>query len=336
MVTESRPPTIHTVAERAGVSKSLVSLVLRGSPNVSEQRRRDVLCAIDELGYRPNAVARSLVTQRTSVVGVLVSDLQNPFFADVVSGLQERARQSSYRVIVGTGDRDAAAERDILDAFLELRVEGLILLSPRVSRQQIAGYGPSVPVVVVGRGDVRVRGVDTVNNDDEMGARLVVDHLADLGHRSIAHLAGGEGAGSAERRAGYEQRMRHWHLDDHIRVVTGDFTDEGGYDAARRLLDGGDLPTAVFAANDVMAVGAMTALEEAGLSVPGDVSIVGHDNTSIAKLRHVGLTSVNQPRLEMGRLAMDALMERVSRGRTRAKHQVLQPELIVRTTSAAP
>ena len=109
MVTESRPPTIHTVAERAGVSKSLVSLVLRGSPNVSEQRRRDVLCAIDELGYRPNAVARSLVTQRTSVVGVLVSDLQNPFFADVVSGLQERARQSSYRVIVGTGDRDAAA-----------------------------------------------------------------------------------------------------------------------------------------------------------------------------------------------------------------------------------
>src|SRR5262245_11267190 len=191
-------PTIRNVAARAGMSKSLVSLVMRGSPNVSERRRRAVLKAARELGYRPNAVARSLVEGRTRLIGALVADLHNPFFAEFLDGLQESLHGGGLRMLVGSGRWDPTFEAEAVEAFLEMRVDGLVLLS--VVPPALGEAAANVPVVVVGEHDVA--GVDIVVDDDELGARLAVEHLVRLGHRRIAHIEGAPTTTARYRRAG--------------------------------------------------------------------------------------------------------------------------------------
>jgi DNA-binding LacI/PurR family transcriptional regulator len=190
-------------------------------------------------------------------------------------------------------------------------------------------------MAVVGS-STRVPGVDTVVNDDVRGAELAVEHLVRLGHRRIGMVDGGDGAGAAERRAGYEAAMRRCGLADEIRVAPGDFTEEGGYRGARRLLRGVPPPTAVFASNDLAALGALDAIEEAGFAIPAGVSLVGYDNTALASLRHVSLTTVHQPRREIGQMAMRALLDRIDRARGRARHAVLAPGLVARQTTGPP
>jgi DNA-binding LacI/PurR family transcriptional regulator len=304
---------------------------MRGAPNVSEARRAAVLQAAAELGYRPNLVARSLVERRTRMLGVLVSDLHNPFFAEMIDGLQAEARERGLRIVLGTGRRDPAEEADAVETFLQQDVDGLVLLSPRLSAGALADAARAVPTVVVAAHAVRAPRADAIVNDDAVGAGLAVAHLAELGHARIAHIDGGDGAGGRERRAGYESAMARHGLAP--QVVAGDFTDEGGYAGARALL-AGDRPTAIFACNDLAALGALTALEEAGLSVPGDVSLVGYDNTYLASLRHIALTSVDQPRLEMGRLAVEAVDARRADPAAPARLRTVTPHLEIRASSA--
>jgi DNA-binding LacI/PurR family transcriptional regulator len=326
-------PTIYDVAQRAKVSKSLVSLVMRGSQNVSEERRVAVLRAASELGYRPNEHARALAQGRTRTVGVLISNLRNPFFAEVIEGLQEELGASRYRTLLGTGARDARRELGATEAMLERGVEGMVLLSPEIPAEEMASLARKSPTVTVGR-DMRESSLDCVVNDDFSGAEMVVEHLAGLGHERIAHVSGGSGAGAAARRKGYEQAMRRLGLDS--RVVYGEYTDEGGYWGTRKLLGAEPRPTAIFAANDFAAMGTFVAIDEAGLSVPEDVSVVGYDNTYLAELALVSLTSVDQPRRDMGVLAARLLLERVESGRTEPRREVLEPRLIHRSTSAPP
>jgi DNA-binding LacI/PurR family transcriptional regulator len=330
-----RPPTIIDVAERAGVSKSVVSRALTGAKTVSQEARAAVLAAADELGYRPNAVARSLARRRSFHVGVMVSDLHNLFFAEILDGISAVAAGSGYRMLIATGDRDPRAEADALGSLLELRTDGVILLGPRLDAATLGRAGREVPLALVGSVH-QLPGVDSVADDDVMGAELAIQHLAGLGHRRICHVDGGSGAGSAERRAGYETSMRRLGLEAEVRVAAGDFTEEGGYEGTRRLLAGRPLPTAIFASNDMAAIGALEAIEEAGLRVPEDVSLVGYDNTALAALRHVSLTTVHQPRREIGEMAMKALLRRVDRPGARARRVVLEPHLVVRSTTASP
>ncbi|MBA9002553.1 MULTISPECIES: LacI family DNA-binding transcriptional regulator [Thermomonospora] len=326
-------PTIRNVAERAGVSKSLVSLVMRGSPHVSERRRQAVLKAARELGYRPNAVARSLVEGRTRLIGAIVADLHNPFFAEFLDGLQESLHGEGLRMLVGSGRWDPLFEAEAVEAFLEMRVDGLVLLS--VVPDSLREAAASVPVVVVGERDVA--GVDIVVDDDELGASLAVDHLVRLGHRRIAHIEGAPSTTARYRRAGYENAMRKHDLADQIVVETGDFTEEGGYRAARSLLSRPDRPTAIFAPNDLVATGALSAADELGLGVPADVSIVGYDNTHLAAIRHISLTSVDQPRRDMGRIAAEMLCARIEDPSREARQNLVVPHLVVRsTTGPAP
>ena len=173
-------------------------------------------------------------------------------------------------------------------------------------------------------------------DDERLGARLVIQHLAGLGHRRILHIDGGQGAGAATRRACYAAAMRAAGLADEIRIVPGDYTDVAGARAAARLLASGDLPTAIFAANDFVATGAIDQFEEAGLSVPGDISIVGYDNIFLAALRRLSLTTINQPRSDMGRLAARSLVERIDGTRTAPAKYRLAPELVVRNTTGPP
>jgi DNA-binding LacI/PurR family transcriptional regulator len=328
-------PTIVDVARRAGVSKSLVSLVMRGVGNVSEEKRRRVLEVAARLGYRPNAAARSLVRRRTGLLGVLLSDLHNPFFAEVIDGIQAEAAAQGYRTILGTGGREERSEAGALETMLELRTEALILASPVLPMRTIAAAGAELPTVLVAR-RTSLRDVDSVANDDVAGAALAVEHLASLGHRRIAHVDGGRGAGALERRRGYDRAMQRAGLGAHARVAPGSYTEDGGRGGVAALLGSGPSPTAIFAANDLAAIGVLGALADRGLRVPEDVSVVGYDNTALAAVPQVDLTTVDQPRPEIGRRAVTLLVERLHGGRRTARHVLVPPSLVVRGTTARP
>ena len=330
-----KQPTMEDVAAEAGVSRALVSLVMRNSPKVSDTRRAAVHAAADKLGYRPNVLARNLACRRTLTIGVMINDLHNPYFVEVLDGMEPVATAAGYRLLIAPGWQRPASERRAVESILEYRVDGLILAGPRLDSKAIVEAARTTPVVMVGR-TLRSDLVDSINNDEAVGSRLVVDHLVDLGHTRIAHFDGGSGAGAAARRAGYETAMRHHGLDSMIDVTRGDFTEVSGGRAAQEVLCRSELPTAVFAANDLMAAGALDTLEGAGLQVPDDVSLIGYDNTALAAMPHMSLSTVHQPRLEMGRLAVEALLERIEGERTTCRRDVLAPRLVPRATSGPP
>lgn len=334
-----RAPTIVDVAALAGVSKSLVSLVMRNSSKVSPTRREAVLRAAAELGYRPNGLARRLVQGRTQTMAVLVKDLSNPFFVDIYLGIQEEASRAGFRVLLGSGMGSATRERAALEGFVELRAEGVILVDHDCPAHELAHLAELVPIVVVGRREPEDLAVDSVVGDDEAGASLAVAHLAELGHRRIAHLASSSDAGQA-RLAGYERAMADLGLSEEVAVAFCPAeTDAGGHQAALELVERttpGRRPTAFVAVNDVVALGAYNALDEAGLRIPDDVSVVGYDDTALASMLHISLTTVHQPRLEMGRIGARLLLERCAGCARPPRREVLEPSLAVRSSTGRP
>lgn len=328
-----RRPTMDDVAARAGVSRSLVSLVMQDSPKVSAARRTAVLEAAAELGYAPHTLARELASGSSSVLAVLVSDLRNPYFADIVEGIETACASAGLQAILISGGRRARTEERAIDTLLGFRPAGLVLLSPVVSAAVLARACRGVPVVAVER-TLRLAGVDTIVDDGRRGATLAVDHLVDLGHRAIVHLDGGRGAGSAVRRRGFDDAMAHHGLTP--RIEPSEYTEQAGAAAVGRLLATRRWFTALVAANDINAVGAIAALEDAGLQVPHDVSVIGYDNTRLAALRHIGLTTIDQPRLDMGRLAVECVVQRRDDPAAAARRHRLDPTLVIRTTTGPP
>lgn len=323
----SRRPTLHDVAARAGVSKSLVSLALQGSPKVAPASREVILAAADELGYRPNRTASSLVRQRTHTIGVHILDLHNPVFAEILDGVQEAVRGHDYSTLLVTGNADQAAERTEITRLLESRVEGLVLIAHRLSDRDLTSIAAEVPTVVVTWRTDGIPGLDSVAGDDVAGAQLAVDHLVSLGHTSIAHISGGDNRIARERRTGYERAMRAHGLTP--LVVDGAFTEQGGYAGAERAIDTGS--TALVVANDLAAIGALAALRARGLRVPEDVSVVGYDGMRL--LDSLDLTTVAQPLADMGRAAADLLIDRIAQPAKDSVHRRVETRLVARGSS---
>ena len=326
-------PTMRDVAARVGVSQALVSLVFRNAPGASPATRERVFRAAADLGYRPNAAAQVLRRSRSRNVGVLFT-MRQPFDVDLVEAIYPAAERHGYHVVLGAlgPGRD---ERKAVEELLAYRCEAMILLGPTTGAAQLAAAAEGMPVVDIARrsaGD----GVDVVRVADERGARLAVDHLVDLGHRAVLHVDGGKLPGSVHRRRGYERIMRRRGLGSEIRVLPGDHTEESGAAAARHLMDAGQLPTAIFAGNDRCAHGVLGALVRAGVDVPGDVSVVGFDDSGLARLSFIDLTSVRQDVTRMAEASVEAVAERLEHGRTEAREVVLEPTLVVRGTTAAP
>ncbi|MFJ1654490.1 LacI family DNA-binding transcriptional regulator [Streptomyces sp. NPDC088337] len=330
-----RPPTIRDVAARAGVSKSLVSLVLRGSGSVRPDKRQAVLAAVEELGYRPNAAARSLSERRTRTVGVLLNDMRNPWFVELLDGLNSCLHDAGLHMLLADGHLNRRLGEDLTRTFTELRVDGLVAVGTLRDPRALRVAAGRVPTVVAGAREPELPGVDVVAGDDERGARLATEHLVALGHRHIAHIAG-QGAVGDLRRRGFEAAMRAHGLAGTAVVEQGDLTEEGGYRATVRLLSRTRRPTAVFAVNDMACVGALSAAEESGLRVPGDLSLAGYDNTYLSRLRHLWLTTVDNASHDVGRRAAQRLLDRIDDPHLPRTVDLTSPALEVRGTTAPP
>ena len=332
----ARTPSIYEVARQAGVSVATVSRVLNGKGPVRTETRQRVLDAVAALDYVPHSAARSLSTRRTMSIGVLLPDMHGAFFSELVRGIDLAARAAGYHLLVSGSHSDQAETAAVLQA-LHGRVDGLILMTPalRGGSSLRASLPRRVPVVLLndhGNGD----GHDTLRIDNRHGARLAVEHLLALGHRAVAFIAGPpDNADALERLRGYREALRAHGIAAPTRLeLAGDFAEESGMRAGERIARLDPRPTAVFAANDAMAIGCLAALREHGLNVPKDVSLVGFDDIPIARYLTPALTTVQVPIAELGRQAVRRLLHRIERpagGPT--DHAVIAPALAIRASA---
>ena len=335
MADVTRPePTIRSVAAAAGVSKSLVSLVLQNSPQVSPAKRALVVAAIEELGYRPNASARSLTQRRTAAVGLLMNDLRNPWFVEILEGLNSTLGEHGLSVLLGDGRLDRREDERLLKTYMDMRVAGLVLVGTMPESEVMREAARRLPTVVVGTRDFSFPLTDIAAQDDETGIVLAVDHLIRLGHRRIAHLAGTVGGVSVLRRDAYVAAVTEAGLQPDIQGC--DMTEDDGYRAALRLLERPDRPTAIVGVNDMVCLGALGAARELGLAVPADLSLVGYDNTHLAQLRHLSLTSVDISGRDVGRHAAELLWQRIEEPGRPPTEYLAVPTLAVRSSSGPP
>lgn len=320
------------------MSTASVSLVLRGAPGPSASTREKVLAAATRLGYRPDRAASRLAARRSRLIGVLM-DVRSTFHAEFVADLHEPVERHGYDLVLSTITR-GRDERRAVETLLDSRCEALVLLGAEAPVERLAELDRQSPVVLVGRrldlqdGSAEP-GVDLVRVADDVGIGQVVEHLTGLGHRQIAYLDGGPGTIPAIRRDGYRAAMARAGLAP--RVLDGGMDEEAGVAAGGALLAGATpLPTAVVCFNDRTAVGLMDRFVRAGVDVPGSVSVTGYDDDPVARLAHIGLTTISQSTHRLTEHAVRALVERLDGGRTGHREVVLPPHLVVRSTTAPP
>ena len=299
---------------------------------VSEELRARVLEAMEELSYQPSAVARSLRRKETQTIGMMVPDSSNPFFAEVARGIEDTSFDQGYSVILCNSDGDMEKEQFYINVLVEKRVDGIIFVAAGGSAQHIRSLlERDMPLVIVDREIAGVE-VDSVLTDNLQGGYLATQHLIELGHRRIGCITGpSDLTPSAERVLGYKRALAEYNLVvNEDLILKGDFQYESGYQAAREFLTMNEPPTAVFACNDLMAVGAVSGVRRNGRRVPWDLAVVGFDDIALASFTNPPLTTVAQPKHEMGVLAAQMLMERIKDKTMPPRRRLLETTLVVR------
>ena len=330
--------TIKDVSQRAHVSPATVSRVINGGNGVSDVTRAAVLAVIDELGYQPNAFARSLATNRSGGIGVVVSEVSSAVYGGILQGIERVTERHGMHIVVSSGHARSERERKAFEFLRQRRSDALILqLDGAEDAEVIAWSRHDVPIVVVGRRIDELAG-RCVYLDNVAGGDLATRHLLAAGHRRVAHIAGLSTIQDArDRLAGYRRALADHGIGyDPSLVVDGGFVEEGGQRAMQALLANGRAFTAVFAANDQSAAGAMRALRDAGLRVPDDVSVVGFDDTLLAHYLVPSLTTVRQPLQEMGQAAAMLALARLGIAAREEVTLRFEPVLVERESVAAP
>ena len=327
--------TLQQVAERAGVSPSTVSRILNGTAVVSEDKQKAVADAIAELGFVPNPVARGLAGGRTLSVGVVTQSLDSPFYGGALRGIEDTLQPAGYMPLFTSGHWDAKAEKQCVDVLRSRRVDGLIVLTGRMSDEVLKAVARELPVVITGR-QLNAPGLFSLSFEDEAGARLAVEHLLQLGHRRIVFIRGHHLHPDAQaRERGFRAAMSAAAVPvDEALVLEGDYLEDSGLSSVERLLDQGASFSAIFAANDQMAFGAALALHRRGLQVPRDVSLVGFDDLPSSAYALPPLTTVHQPIYDLGRLAATAVLDMLAGREPDAA--LPAPRMVLRESTAAP
>lgn len=343
-----RHPTLVDIAALAKVAPMTVSRVINGSGYVSLKMREKVQRVIDKLEYHPNALARGLKSQRSRVIGILVPDILNPFAAELAGSIQEAMLARGYTAFLSTTEQSTKREHAALSAFFDHRVAGIAVATVETAagNEALARFTRrGMPIVVVGR-NAAPAGIDLVTADHWKGAYDAVEHLISLGHKRIAYIGGSpRTAGRLRRFHGFLEAMRAHGLSVPEELIAGPNHESGpgyskqadGYEAMKRLLALPHPPTAIFARNDYTALGAMSAARDNGISIPGDVAIVGFDNVPQSAFTTPPLTTVAQPTAQQGREAAEMLLDRIEGRADRAQREVcLECQLIVRGSTVMP
>lgn len=330
--------TIKDVAQRAGVSTATAARVVGSYGYASQEARRKVLQAVEELGYQPDAVARSMVTKSTRTLGLVVTDIENPFFARAARGVTDVAQKHGYTVLLANTDEDVEKERQVLQVLQEKRVEGLILVpaSTRQGEHVSKLQQRRLPVVLLDRW-VRGLAVDVVMADNAGGAYQAVAHLIKLGHRRIGVVTDNlDIASSFERLEGYRRALADHGLPiDESLILVGKYTQEDAYAKTAELLARRERLSALFTTNNFMTIGAFKAIKDAGLRIPDDIALVGFDDMDWTTLGHPQLTTVAQPVYELGRTAAELVIQRIGSLGDAAREIRLKTQFIVRESCGA-
>lgn len=325
----ARRPTIIDVAEHAGVSKSLASRALRGDPGVSDRRRTQVLESASSLGYRTNSAARSLVRGKSGLIGVVLNEIGNQHHTAIVAGVEAHAATVQSSVVIGHGSNDASTLRRQIDTMIELRVDGLVIVSSWVPHETLERSGREVPTVVVSRIDDAPPEIDTICSDDFAGAVMAAEHLVATGCRNIAYLTRSTSATSKARARGMRSGAAAAEIECTVYEFGRTEAEQIRAIVASRRHDG------ILCNNDPTAAEVAGLARDEGVDIPGELSLIGYDDTALAQLVHPRLSSVGQPQYRMGVRAGAAVSERLA-GRTESVRELYAPSLILRASAPAP
>lgn len=324
--------TIYDIAKAANVSIATVSKVMNRNGRISDKTRKRVLAIMDEMNYQPSVVASALTKKRTYTIGLMIPDLANPFFAELARSVEDRAQELGFNVVICNTDNQVDKEEKYIGLLKQKGVDGIVMATGAHHYALVKKLFQQKQTIAVIARDMPALAVDAVLVDDYLGGRLAAGHLLGLGHRRIAVIAEGQDVMSSwERVRGCRHAMEEagLTLEDH-QVRVSAFLVQDGKATAGALLDEADPPTAIFACNDVLAIGAIQAARERGMRVPQDLSVVGFDNTILATIIDPPLTTIAQPISEIGRQVMDLISKEIGGESADKRRIVLMPELIVR------
>lgn len=325
--------TIKDVARELGVSYSSISRALNGKEGVSKETREKILKTAERMGYQPNDLARGLVNKISKTVGVIIPDINNPFFGEIVAGIIDASNENEYNIFLCISGWDPKMEKEYFNTLRKKRVDGIILKSAGKNED----YDEvKLPLMIIERYNKNLQ-YDSVEVDNELGGYIAAKHLIDCGYRNIAIILGKEDFNASERRLrGAEKALQEYNVPlNRELVIKGSFTIEGGRKAAKQLFESGHPIDAVFSVNDVIGMGVLQYCDECNISVPDEVGVIGYDNISYAGLPQIRLTTVHQPKYELGKMIFETLLDEIKHHDMArpTKKIILNPELKIRDTT---